>query len=661
MMRATCPALAKVALAASLAAASVPAAGPALAAETSAPLADGMLAGEAGAPSAGLEAAEAAESGAAAELDAARDGADALEAPSRAAAQAEKEVAQAEAAMDAAEQARAAAQAEADSAAASLDAAKSALDAAQGAYDEASDAAGNSEEQIAKGSLGFFESCGAGEYAVSLLTYRLEKLGSPYKDYTHIGEEGDATSLPNMKLALERMAKVDDLRRAEGLDELKIIDSAMARSQVLANYSSEVYGHMGYVMNAREEFDSSENSTGISIGLNNYYAGENLAWDYDDPFTGWYDAEKAYYERTGSMPGHYKNIVSDYNHFYGCAAAQGTQGFTDEQSFGEENYFWETEYTPAEYYARFMAYYDGLMNAASAKEAAAGALAAARAEYGSAEAAKDAADAKVTSAEKSYAEAEAAREKAQQALEQALAEKEANAEALEQAKAALEQAQAAYAEAHAAASAERALYYAAHPFPDVDWSQYYADGASYAAAQGLMSGYSGGARDGYFGVGDVLTRGQLATILWRASRPGAAASYDAAAAVNETGMADVEGGKYYTAAANWAVENGVVNGFDIDGHREFRPNEPVTMEQFACIMANLTAGGADGYDASGLGARYADASSISNWALASVAYGTDEGWFGGYENADGTRELKPYEALSRERAATMLMNMGFGK
>ena len=41
-----------------------------------------------------------------------------------------------------------------------------------------------------------------------------------------------------------------------------------------------------------------------------------------------------------------------------------------------------------------------------------------------------------------------------------------------------------------------------------------------------------------------------------------------------------------------------------------------------------------------------------------MAYGGDQGWFSGYENPDGTRELKPYEALSRGRAATMLMNMG---
>ena len=123
-------------------------------------------------------------------------------------------------------------------------------------------------------------------------------------------------------------------------------------------------------------------------------------------------------------------------------------------------------------------------------------------------------------------------------------------------------------------------------------------------------------------------------------------------------FADVEGGKYYTAAANWAVSAGVINGFEVDGHREFHPYEAVTMEQLCCIMANLAGADVDAQDASALGARYVDADSISGWARTSVAYGGDQGWFSGYENPDGTRELKPYEALSRGRAATMLMNMG---
>ena len=196
---------------------------------------------------------------------------------------------------------------------------------------------------------------------------------------------------------------------------------------------------------------------------------------------------------------------------------------------------------------------------------------------------------------------------------------------------------------------------APYSFADVDYSLYYGPTVAAAAKDGLMSGYSGSTS---FGPEDVMTRGQLATVLWRVACPDQAAAYDEAQAENATGMGDVEGGKYYTAAANWAVSAGVINGFEVDGHREFHPYEAVTMEQLCCIMANLAGADVDAQDASALGARYVDADSISGWARTSVAYGGDQGWFSGYENPDGTRELKPYEALSRGRAATMLMNMG---
>ena len=51
-------------------------------------------------------------------------------------------------------------------------------------------------------------------------------------------------------------------------------------------------------------------------------------------------------------------------------------------------------------------------------------------------------------------------------------------------------------------------------------------------------------------MGDALTRGQLATILWRNACPEEAAAYDASTARNETELSGVSDGEYYTAAAN---------------------------------------------------------------------------------------------------------------
>ena len=57
-----------------------------------------------------------------------------------------------------------------------------------------------------------------------------------------------------------------------------------------------------------------------------------------------------------------------------------------------------------------------------------------------------------------------------------------------------------------------------------------------------------------FGVGQSLSRAQMAVMMWRYDDPAAASAY-LGDADNETGMDDVESRTWYTAAANWAVEH----------------------------------------------------------------------------------------------------------
>ena len=255
-------------------------------------------------------------------------------------------------------------------------------------------------------------------------------------------------------------------------------------------------------------------------------------------------------------------------------------------------------------------------------------------------------------------------------------------------------------------------------FPDVDYSQWYADGVTFCARKGLITGYP----TGFFGVGDTLTRAQLAAILWRNAEPEAAEAYDGNAA-NSTGMADVADDQWYTGAANWAVANEIINGADKGDHREFCPNDPVTVEQLATILANYAAEGTDGihYHAynvcnscdfktdrrdnsdaftehvrnTGHGGyhshkvkcnrtgctetkfimvdgklqvvtgnvpielsvldSFVDANAISDWARESVAWAKFKGIINGYEE-NGVRLLKPQEEIARERVATILMN-----
>ncbi len=184
------------------------------------------------------------------------------------------------------------------------------------------------------------------------------------------------------------------------------------------------------------------------------------------------------------------------------------------------------------------------------------------------------------------------------------------------------------------------------PFADVQNGAWYADAVNRIASKGLISGYGGTDR---FGVGDSLSRGQVAQILWRYLEPGSAYLYDSAA--NETGLSDVEGFAWYTGAANWAVANRIINGYeDANGVvYAFGPNDPVTFEQLIRILYN-TFGNGEAVDESVLG-RFADGGSVSGWARQSMAWAVSKGIVNG-----GNGYLSPQENTARERAVVVLDN-----
>ena len=107
-------------------------------------------------------------------------------------------------------------------------------------------------------------------------------------------------------------------------------------------------------------------------------------------------------------------------------------------------------------------------------------------------------------------------------------------------------------------------------FPDVPAGSQYADAASWASANGVMSGYA----DGRFGAADPVTRQQMAAVLWRyAGSPSAAAGEDFA---DEAAIAS-----YARTAVDWARANGVINGKE--GNR-FDPVGTLTRAQTAAIL-----------------------------------------------------------------------------
>lgn len=189
-------------------------------------------------------------------------------------------------------------------------------------------------------------------------------------------------------------------------------------------------------------------------------------------------------------------------------------------------------------------------------------------------------------------------------------------------------------------------------FPDVDYSQWYAPGVEFMAGNGLMTGYSD---TGLFGVGETLTRGELATILWRNACPDEAAAYDPAAAKDATGIKGSADGQFYTAAANWAVANKVITGIvREDGSLGFAADEDVTFEQLVTILARVGATpdevAAAGSDLSS----FLDGSDASAWSATSLKWAADKGLVQGYDTPSG-KLLAPGEDVARERVATVLM------
>lgn len=107
-------------------------------------------------------------------------------------------------------------------------------------------------------------------------------------------------------------------------------------------------------------------------------------------------------------------------------------------------------------------------------------------------------------------------------------------------------------------------------FPDVTKGAWYYDVVSRATSLSLISGYG----NGTFGPNNFITRGQVAVILWHM-----AGSPKKGSRV----FPDVRQSDYFYLAVKWAGTAGVVNG-NADG--TFRPNDNVTREQLAVMLAN---------------------------------------------------------------------------
>lgn len=173
------------------------------------------------------------------------------------------------------------------------------------------------------------------------------------------------------------------------------------------------------------------------------------------------------------------------------------------------------------------------------------------------------------------------------------------------------------------------------PFHDVNDSYWYYDDVLYAYLNGLMDGIS--VND--FGATQNTTRAQVVTILWRLTGE--------PRATRENKFKDVSSSAYYNNAISWAVDAGIVDGFDA---YTFKPNDNVTREQLAAILYRYAAYmNLSTYGASNL-LKFDDYYSIGTWARDAMAWAN----YHGLINGVGYSKIDPKGYATRAQVAAIL-------
>ena len=173
-------------------------------------------------------------------------------------------------------------------------------------------------------------------------------------------------------------------------------------------------------------------------------------------------------------------------------------------------------------------------------------------------------------------------------------------------------------------------------FTDVSANDWFADAVNFAVRRGLFKGVS----ETEFAPNAEMTRAMLVTVLHRLD-----GTPDVSAA---TAFADVPVDSWYTEAVAWARSIGVVEGYS---ETTFGPNDSITREQMATILYRYAR--YKGYDVSKRAdlSAYADAASVSSWALEAMSWANATGLIRGRTETT----LNPAATATRAEVATILM------
>ena len=195
-------------------------------------------------------------------------------------------------------------------------------------------------------------------------------------------------------------------------------------------------------------------------------------------------------------------------------------------------------------------------------------------------------------------------------------------------------------EAERYAKANNIPFYEIGTFPDVKQGSWYYDSVYYVSKKGYITGYA----NGKFGPSDNLKRQDFVCILARI------ANADLSKYANMTSkLSDVKKGAYYAASVNWAVDNGIISGYQ---NGNFGVNDNITREQVATILYRYM-GSPEIENIDSTLAKFKDVNRISSFAKTAVAWAVQNNVISGM--ADG--RVAPTEGAARAQIASIIMRM----
>ena len=175
-------------------------------------------------------------------------------------------------------------------------------------------------------------------------------------------------------------------------------------------------------------------------------------------------------------------------------------------------------------------------------------------------------------------------------------------------------------------------------FYDVSRGDWYYKAVRFVHEKGIMEGTG----THYFSPEADLSRGMLATILYRLEGSPAVSGY--------SGFADVADTAYYAKAVAWAKANGIVNGVTTTA---YEPDTAVTREELAAILCRYAAfKGKDTAISYDYLAGFSDANTSHVYARPAL------NWAVAYDiiNGQGNGVLAPRATATRAEVAQVLMN-----